>query len=83
MVSELTAQFRTHKNEGLQKGGKDERREGREIFTYLQLDDPPLVQLRVEGVATKQESNISIEDATPKLHILKNYRIYTIFFRIK
>ena len=71
MVSELTAQFRTHKNEGLQKGGKDERREGREIFTYLQLDDPPLVQLQVEGVATKQDSNNSIEDATPKLHILK------------
>ena len=23
MVSELTAQFRTHKNEGLQKGGKE------------------------------------------------------------
>lgn len=51
---------------------KEERREGREIFTYLQLDDPPLVQLRVEGVATKQDSNISIEDVTPKLHILKN-----------
>lgn len=68
MVSELTAQFRTHKNEGLQKGGKEWWKDD---VTYLQLDDPPLVQLQVEGVATKQDSNISIEDATPKLHILK------------